>query len=71
MVTVAWKFDSRAAPLDGFERVTVRVSSLSSVLSFVMLTVMVLSPVSPSAQVSVPLALVKSDPAVAEPDDVA
>src|SRR6476619_5650083 len=36
-----------------------------------MSTVMVLSAASPSAQVSVPLALVKSDSAVAEPDDVA
>ena len=57
MVTVARKVDPRAAPLDGFERVTVRASLFSSVLSFVRLTVMVLTPVSPSAQVRVPLAL--------------
>ena len=41
MVTVARKVDPRVAPRDGFERVTVKVSSLSSVLSFAMSTVMV------------------------------
>lgn len=71
IVTVAVEFDPKVVLPEGLERTTVKDSSLSSAPSFVMLTAIVLAAESPAARLSVPLALVKSEPAVAEQDDVA
>ena len=49
MVTVTVEVDPKMASADGFESTTVKASSLSTVVAFVILTVMVLGDESPFA----------------------